>query len=169
MWSGSSTAAGSTVENMIAYPHRMGTRVWRAGLAMRIFVYADCVFAVLVGLLIVLGSGIPVVGRIMVAVGFAGGLFFFWWLTLRPRMIADDDGLLIIKDRQPERIPWTDIVDCTVQWGGTVIATSDGRLHRSRYPQRGWVLTLPPTRRKTDEAVAYLLTRAEQARTVDQH
>lgn len=112
--------------------------LWRVGHILRLFSYAIVAFAALICVgvtyLVYDASG-PFVALLPGAflVILVGRL---WWTILRPKLIADESGLIVVEGRKPTRIDWADVYSAESGYFGTLITLRDGTEVFSRYPQR---------------------------------
>ena len=139
-------------------------RVWRAGRGLRVAAAIAAIVVVLVGLLIVAGSGVPVAARGLLALLFGAIAWFVWWTTVRPRLVADDAGLVVVGLFRHSTVGWEEVEDVVTRRGGLLITTLDGRRLGSRHPQESPVGRAVREVTVADEAVAYIRERAAVAR-----
>lgn len=139
--------------------------MWRASLATRIGTYAVQTYVGLVAIFIILDDGQAWSLRLAISLIYAGILVAAWWIMLRPQLVADDVGLLILERRDPVRLAWADITEAEAGWSGLMIGCADGRYYHARYPQRPNSARWLGRRTQADEAVEYIMARADQARS----
>jgi hypothetical protein len=109
---------------------------------------------------------------------------FVWSQFLHPKLIADDEGLLIIgarhngrfawsdfggpfatANREPVRIAWADVRTCTPSADGLWITRTGGEQWLARFPQKAPALFLIKGKKfAADRAADEILARATTAR-----
>jgi hypothetical protein len=135
--------------------------VFRASPGRRAIAVVGMVVLVLLALRVVLAYGwLATIGVVLVVL-IIGQL---WWLVLRPRLTADEDGVEVVAGGRRERIAWTDIQRTEVSPQGTLLVLRGGREVRSRFPY-GVRSTSSPT--DADRAAAFLAARTAWAKRKD--
>jgi hypothetical protein len=117
------------------------------------------------GFIIVVGiSHLGLLVTVLPGLAFAAIAWAMWALVLRPELVADDEGLLIVGGWSPVRVAWADVIGCRPTRAGLVITCADGRRLLARYPQKSPIAAWLGRSTKADRATAYILERAEAAR-----
>jgi hypothetical protein len=135
--------------------------VWRAADKLRILSYGAILLLLLFATKVALSFGpLATIGILLVL----AASFQVWWSTLRPRLTAGPQGVVMVEGREPVRLAWRDIRRCEVGPRGLKILCTDGRELTPRFPAapRGVPVAAPDS--EVARAAAYLTNRAAWSR-----
>jgi hypothetical protein len=138
--------------------------VFRAPAGRRLLAVVGSVLLVLLAIPVVIAYGwLAAIGVVLILL-IIGQL---WWVVLRPRLIADREGVTVVAGWQPQHAAWVDIQRTEVGPRGTLIVAKGGREIISRFPYGLRSVSSTARQMEADRAAVFLAARVAWSRRRD--